>query len=545
MPSTADNEQNRQGSAVSQLAESCLDLKWHLDPVEATAAGVHNHDHRLGLFGVDDVKHGVAALKSMASALEGVSVESLDCEIDRTALLNDVRVAIHRFEVERQHERNPGFWISHALEGLYLLLVSRDRSAEHRRRAAAERIRSIPGFLKTARDTLESIPQVFADTAAGIADAGQVVLEQVQGELCPDDDAFAGACVAASDAVRDFSQYLKTGRGDDRDSDFAIGESAFNFRLNYEHALQATSSELWRYGTKLVELTELELARIASRIDSSTSWPDLVGKLREEQPAPDELVAAYAAEVERSRASVISHNVAPVPAGLLEVVDTPGFLRPLIPVAAYQPPGAFSDDKTGWFYVTSPSNAEADDDVRLSGTHCVHELACTAVHEGFPGHHLQLLNAHEQPSIVRKVVGSAITIEGWALYCEELMEDFGFYRSLEEELFRRLALLWRAVRVLADVGLHTRGMSLEEAVTLLTDRVHLDRNSAEIEVRRYCSEPAYQVCYAVGLRELQNLRKDFRAATGDGFTDRDFHQAVLSYGGLPVSFMRWGMRLNA
>ena len=142
------------------------------------------------------------------------------------------------------------------------------------------------------------------------------------------------------------------------------------------------------------------------------------------------------------------------------------------------------------------------------------------------------------------MIGSPVTIEGWALYCEEMMGEAGFYSTLEERFFQRLALLWRGVRIVADVGLHTRGMSVDEAVELLVNRVHFDADHAKAEVRRYCAHPAYQVCYAVGRRELRSLRAAYMEAEGDNYSQSRFHKEVLRYGGLPVSFMRWGMGLS-
>jgi len=75
-------------------------------------------------------------------------------------------------------------------------------------------------------------------------------------------------------------------------------------------------------------------------------------------------------------------------------------------------------------------------------------------------------------------------------------------------------------RILLDVGLHTRGMTFEQAVEYMTTNLRVDRANAEAEVRRYCAEPAYPLCYAVGRREILELRKDFRAAQGKAFTLR-------------------------
>jgi uncharacterized protein (DUF885 family) len=87
-------------------------------------------------------------------------------------------------------------------------------------------------------------------------------------------------------------------------------------------------------------------------------------------------------------------------------------------------------------------------------------------------------------------------------------------------------------------------MTFDEAVQMLVDRVHFDRHNAEAEVRRYCANPAYQLCYAVGRREFRKLRDAYHAARGSSYSLRGFHDSVLKYGGLPVSLIRWGLGLG-
>ncbi len=531
---------------LADLIASYLDLRWHLDPVAATTAGVREHDHRLGRFAEEDVRQHVAAFRSLAGALEQVQVDSLDDEIDRTALLDDVRVTIHRFTTERVHRLNPSFWLEHALEGLYHLLARQDRPKEHRSRAVAERLAAIPDLLAAAEATLEDCPRVFVETALDVAAGAGSLIDEVVGQLKPAGDAtFDEAAAAARQAVEHFRTFLKNELLDGPQAGFAIGEDAFNFRLHHEHALRATAPELWRYGQRLADEVEAELERLAREIAPGTSWPDLVDRLRQDHPTAAELVRAYAGEMERARAFVIQHDLAPVPEGRLAVIETPPFLKPLIPFAAYQAPGAFAEDRTGWFYVTPPDGRlPPDEHERMLRDHCVHELASTALHEGYPGHHLQFLVAQQQERTVRRLLGTPLTIEGWALYCEEMMAEQGFYRGVEERFFQRVHLLWRALRIVLDVGLHTRDMTFAEAVDLLVNRVHFDRRHAELEVRRYCAYPAYQLCYAVGRRELRALREAYQRAQGAAFSLRRFHEQALQYGGLPVSLIRWGMGLD-
>jgi len=87
-------------------------------------------------------------------------------------------------------------------------------------------------------------------------------------------------------------------------------------------------------------------------------------------------------------------------------------------------------------------------------------------------------------------------------------------------------------------------MTFAQAVDYLATHVNVERANAEGEVRRYCAEPAYPLSYAVGRRELLKLRDDFRAERGAAFTLRGFHDAILKYGGLPVTLIRWGLGLG-
>jgi uncharacterized protein (DUF885 family) len=448
--------------------------------------------------------------------------------------------------VEKVHARNPAFWLGHALEGLYFLLERRDRPVEHRARAAAGRLAEFPAFFDAAQATLRDCPRVFVETAIQVAGGAEAVLREVGRHLKPaGDGGFADTEARAAEALRGFRRYLEQDLLESADSPYAIGEDAFNFRLHHEHALRSTAPELWRYGRALCEETEAELERFAREIDGGTPWQELVDRLRSEHPTANQLVAAYAAEMDRARRFVVERDLLAIPPGPLDVVETPSFLKPLIPYAAYQPPGALAADRTGWFYVTPPDGRITPDQAeRLLRDHCVHELASTALHEGYPGHHLHFLTAQALDRPLRRLLGTPVTIEGWALYCEEMMEEEGFYRTLEERFFRRVHLLWRALRIVADVGLHTRGMPFQEAVSLLVDRVHFERANAESEVRRYCAYPAYQLCYAVGRREIQSLREAYRAAKGPDYTLRRFHDALMRYGTLPVTLARWGMGLD-
>jgi uncharacterized protein (DUF885 family) len=324
---------------------------------------------------------------------------------------------------------------------------------------------------------------------------------------------------------------------------FAIGEEQFNRRLQHEHALMAGPGELWRYGLRLQEEVTSQLAAQAEQLDSRP-WRELVETLRENTPAPDELLATYRSEVERACQFVTEQDLVAVPEAEVEVTSTPTHLTTLVPFAAYEPPPIYLGRRGGRFYVTKPDSTLAPDVVarQLRG-HCRHSIPAMVAHEVYPGHHLQLVTMQGLGSEVRRHIWSPVMVEGWAVYCEQLMLEAGYYPTPEARLFQLVNLLWRAIRIVLDVSLHTRGMTPAQAADYMVEHLPIERANAEAEVRRYCAWPTYQLCYAVGRRELLSLRQAYGRRHGPDVGLRRFHDELMRYGGMPVSLARWGMDL--
>jgi len=508
--------------------------------VDGSATGRASCDGRLGTFHEDRVRQYVAALRSIAGAVEGLEVASLDDEIDRTALLNEIRVTEHRFRVECPHHHDPGLWVGHVLEGLYQLLVLRGREPAELARASADRLTDVPRFLDEAQATLTDCPLPLVGGAQDALRAGISLIGDLElafagtTEVAETLSAPADSARAAMEAFGGHLAALAATGGPEEP--WGIGREAFQFRLQYQHTLIASTEELLRYAAGLIEQTEHELDVLARAL-GATRWPDALERLRGEAPTGS-VVAVYEDVVRRAREHVRTQGLATVPEGPLEVLTTPPHARPWIPIAAYLPPGALSEDRTGRFFVTPP---DGDD----PPTRCRHEIATAVAHEGYPGHHLHFLTAHAQPRAVRRFLTAPITVEGWALYAEELMYETGFHTSPAERFFSRVALLWRALRIPLDVGLHTGTLTFDSAVRLLAERLHVPVREAAAEVRRTYAEPAYQLAYAMGRRELLSLRDAYRRRAGADFSLSAFHQAVLAYGAIPVSLVRWGLGVDA
>ncbi len=169
----------------------------------------------------------------------------------------------------------------------------------------------------------------------------------------------------------------------------------------------------------------------------------------------------------------------------------------------------------------------------LSGT------ATLYLHEGAPGHHFQISLAQEDESLpaFQRFDGNTAYVEGWALYAETLGYEMGFYKdpmqhwgTLDDEMLR-------AMRLVVDTGLHTKGWSRERAIDYMLANSGMGRTDATAEVERYIANPAQALAYKIGALTIQRLRKKAEAALGAKFDIRAFHDQVLGSGALPLPIL--------
>ena len=528
--------------SLADVFDGYMDLRWRLDPVEATFAGRHELAGEFGRYDAVSVREQLAALRSYTAALEEVEADSLEEEIDRTAALHDARHWILLFERERPFAFNPAFHLSHALNGLHLLLARGSQDPARRAAELLQRLRALPHFLISAVDALTKPARPLVALGSSMIPGGIALirdgLDDAPVDLSTLDPAeLAEARAAAVQALLEFGDALALMDEEAGDA-FAIGRELFDRKLHTAHMIRDNADELLRYGEQLRAEAQADLARIASEIEPGADWHDVLARLKKDVPECDRALEEYEGALRATREFTATRQLMRVTDAVVEVERTPGFLRTMIPFAAYQGPGAFEEEQRGRFFVTLPADGEA----RV--LECRAERPSTVLHEGVPGHHQQITVANRLPGIMRRVLATPAAREGWALYCESLLAEEGFLSTPGERLFHAHHLLWRALRVILDVKLHTKGMAVAEAARLLRDELGFTEAVAAAEVARYCAYPTYQLCYAVGRRDILKLREDARRARGSDFSLAAFHDELLSYGGLPIALARWGMGLG-
>jgi uncharacterized protein (DUF885 family) len=520
------------------------------DPVAATQVGEHRWDDRLPDRNLDALQEEHDYMVRARDALDAIDTAgfSPDARIDHTLMVHLVKSFIRQYEKRRLHLRDPGYYVNDAMTGVFVLIMKEFAPLPDRLRAVLARMEQIPRLLGEARHNIvpADVPEVWALVALEQARQAPALLSgmlpAMAAKAAPQlETGFRQTGARASEAALAFAGYLEQQVLGVAGGDFAAGQEVFDEMLREDHMVDYDAGELLDTGRRLFGETEDRLAAVAREIDPSISVTQVLERAKSDHPTAEGLLKAYEDAMQAARRYVLDHDIATIPSGeTLRVIETPEYLRPLLPYAAYMPPGILEEQQDGFFLVTpvDPSAAPEEQEARLKG-HSYAKLPVTALHEAYPGHHLQLVWANRQKTIPRRLGSflSSLFIEGWAFYCEELMEEVGYISAPLQRLGRLKDQLWRAARIIIDVSLHTRGMSVDEAVDFLVEKCRLERANAAAEVRRYTGSPTQPQSYLMGKLAIMDLIEGYRRAN-PATSLRQMHDAILGCGSLPPRLMR-------
>ncbi|PCN50772.1 hypothetical protein B6U99_02680 [Candidatus Geothermarchaeota archaeon ex4572_27] len=523
-----------------EVAESYIFRYLELDPIAATYMGVHKYDSQMPR----GDKRGVMEVRNLmlefSSALEEVEEGRLSPEARIDYRLCRDAISLHLFAIdELQLWRKFPFASTKIGDAIFPLFAREFAPFPDRFASIVSRLEKCPRFLRESMECLEDPIEVYIDVAVEASRRLPHLLDAVyeagRKELGEESDLVERARHAIetlNTQLVDYIGWLEDRRAGAR-RDFAIGRERYAKLLRMK-GIDMGPEEVLRLGERYFSQIKRRLVELASRIAPGGTVEDARKIVESEAPASfDEVLEEYRKAVERARRFVVERRIAPIPEReRIVIVETPHYLRTMIPFAAYFPPAPFDEERVGLYMVTPPERPEQ------MRRHNRYSISNTAVHEAYPGHHLQLSWAAAVRNLVRLFYKSDVFIEGWAHYCEDLMKEYGFDDTDRHRFVQLLDALWRAARVILDVKLATGEMSFEEAVEFLVREVGMDREAAAAEVKRYTLTPGYQLAYLVGKHMLVKLREEVRRVLGEKYNDYRFHEVVLKSGGLPYKYLR-------
>lgn len=526
---------------LDKLSENFFNYLMKSLPPYATQVGVHEYDEELPQGDLKWMEDFMSTRQKFFEDVRAIDPEKLsfDKKIDRSAVLNTFSVAIFEDEAQsrwRSHPQAPGL-LGLALHSLF---IKEFAPFNERIKKITARLKKTPEFLENSKELITDPVLVWVEMAAHEASQlkGFIKLIQKTAEKeGVDEKTRAGlnkASESAIEALTDYERWLVIEEIPFARKEFALGPENFDKFIELRE-LDMTTDEIYRFGEKMLKHSREKLAEVAKKIAPDKTLKQVRRMMMENHPPTFEDVLREGKKaVEESRQFVIDSGYATLPENeKLYLIETPGFMRDLIPFGAYSPPGRFDEKQVGHYYMSPPLN----DDPSSLEIHTYGSILNTSVHEGYPGHHLQLVCANKNPSYSRMLTQGNEFVEGWAHYCEEAVAGMGFRTDLPSMFERYVDMVWRAVRIIVDVKLSRGEMGHGEAIDLLEEIAGFDRESCKMEVDRYTFTPGYQLSYLVGKQKIMDLRDSVERKAGDKFSLRKFHDTMLYAGTLPFKYM--------
>lgn len=486
----------------------------------------------------------IDAQRRLLDRLTGISAHGLtrSQDIDRRYLIGLLETDIRLAEVRRPWQNDPAIYVpSRDIASLL------ERGAVTPDAETCEGLQAhlgrLPGNLAAAGKNLERPPRRFVDEAMYQVDG---TLTSIRGDMAPllrgcDDAGDLGtAADAAVAALEDYLEFLRAEVVPRADGDWAIGEETYDFILRRRWFLDADSEEVLLRGLAAFEETEAEAERVAFKISPGRHWTSVYERLKDDHPEADELKQAYQAQMDAAQRFVVEKRILTLPPGEHVVtVDTPPAMRRSSPFGTFQTVGPFDDGLEGRLVLTPIEEWMTPEQQRERlRSHHRAWIPIIAVHEAYPGHHAQALKRNENNRVLRRLANESIFSEGWGLYTEQIMFEFGFLQGNDVKLTQLRNRLWRAARVILDVSLNTGRMDFDEAVDFLVEKVRFERYAAELEVGMYPRRPTYYLGYLIGMQELQSIHEDWIDAFGQPKPQSEFFDALLTVGALPPALVR-------
>jgi len=309
------------------------------------------------------------------------------------------------------------------------------------------------------------------------------------------------------------------------------GAADYAFHVRWQTTTKLTPKEIHELGLEEVKRIRVEMDKVIASTGFRGSFHEFTEFLRNDPrfyyTRVEDLVNGYRIIAKKADPQ-LAHLFGKLPRLPYGVTPIPDFKAPSQTTAYYEN-GAPQAGRPGQFFVNT-YKLEARPKW---------EMEALSLHESVPGHHLQISLAQELEDVpeFRKHAGYSAFVEGWALYCESLGEEMGFYTDPYSKFGQLSYEMWRAVRLVVDTGMHSMGWSRQKAIEFFRENTGKTDQDVTVEVDRYIVWPGQALAYKLGQLQIRELRREAESKLGPRFNIRAFHDAVLEHGAVPLGVL--------
>ena len=560
--------QPAEDAKLTEFFKSYLDQHFAQRPTDATALGDHRFDGEL-----DDIspkaREGWRALakKTLAGLPKEVAYKKLtrDGQIDYEIFQHQLELELWLEDNMQPFEKDARTYGGYLSDSVYTLLAQSTLPRETNVANAIARMAQMPRIVEEAKRSLTHPAKPILETAirqnSGAISFYQSDIFKLAGETAQKDQLAAAASKTVA-LLKEYQTFLEGPARSRSDDNWRIGRAKFDRKFELETDAGITAEENLANAKAEFARVQTELYVVARQLwpkyyPKANLPPDdpegrrdtitkIVNAVDQEHGDVANLVADARATVETIKKFIRERDYLKLPEpDLCQVVEMPEFRRGNS--LAYLDNAPPLDPKAASIYAVSPPPADWTPEQIKSflEEYNSHMLKILTIHEGYPGHYVQLEYANRNPSLIRRVFGSGTYIEGWAVYGEVTMLNEGFGDGDLRLRLMQLKFYLRAVaNSILDYQMHCTQITDAEAMKFLVQDAYQSEGEAKLKLIRAKQSSVQLSTYFVGRMAHYQLHQAIEREMGDKFSLERYHDAVLTNGSIPPKYLPELVRRN-
>lgn len=530
---------------------------WKIYPEWASSVGYHKYDANLVVPNKTNRDKELFFAKEELTKLKKFSLDSISDlnKIDFHLIDNFLKNSIWQITTQKAYEWNPSMY--NVGEPFAYILNENYAPLNKRVKNIYSKLKNVPAYYEAAMSNIKNPSNEHL----------QLAIQQNKGSLSIFENDFVDSLKkltltpelkteylkrndAAIAAIKSYIEFLQNFKNEHPRS-FRLGSELYADKFNYEIQSQYSVQEIYAAAEKRKEYLHTEMYKLATQLwqkyFGNTPMPQnqlSVIKMMIDTISVQHVARAnFQTEIEKQLPEltkfVREKNLLYLdPTKPLKVRKEPEYMAG-VAGASMSSPGPYEKKGTAYYNVGSLagwSDEKAESYLREYNKYVLQVLN---IHEAIPGHYVQLVYSNKAPSIIKSILGNGAMIEGWAVYSELMMLENG-YGNNEPEMWL-LYYKWNLRSVcntILDISVHTKNMSKEDALDLLTNQAFQQKTEAEGKWHRVQVTSVQLTSYFTGFYEITKLREAYKKKMGNAYKLKKFNEQFLSYGSAPVKYIR-------
>lgn len=552
----------QQDAQFGQFKNYFVDELWRLNPGWASGLGYHKYDSILEVPSKENIAIKLKGYDVLADSVNKYDENQLSeaNKIDLWLMRDHIKSVKWYHDSFKSEEWNPKEY--NAGEDFAILLNGNYDQLENRLNAINHKLNYVADYYKAAEaniknPTIEHTDLAILQNNGSLSVFGEEMTDSVKKSSLDESEKkqilekMQSAKAAISGYVTWLTDLRKTLKPETAHS-FRIGKELYDKKFEYEIQSGYTAEQIYDKAVKRKNELHGEMAKLSSQLwkkyfgnapvpaDTLAMIHKMIDTLSVIHVHRDSFLTAIEKQIPELVKFINEKKLIYIdPAKPLVVRKTPDYMEGGGAGASINAPGPY-DKNANTYYNVSPLTGytpeRAESYLREYNSYILQILS---IHEAIPGHYTQLVYSNNSPDIIKSILENSAMVEGWAVYGERMMLENGYGNNEPEMWLMYYKWHLRSVcNTILDYSVHALNMSKEDALHLLTVEAFQQEAEAKNKWNRVSVTQVQLCCYFTGFSEIYDLREEIKKKEGDRFNLKKFHEKFLSYGSVPVKYIR-------